>query len=464
MSLYTTLSIAKQGLYTAQLGLQITAQNIANVNTPGYKRQQLIQANMPYGLGVTVQAIDRNLDVFAEKRLIDVTSDSARSSLTSMAYRELESLFNEVADRGLDAEFEDFFASLQDLSSRPSGSAERSTLRSQGESIGHLFEFFSQQMEEQGRNQDLVIDNGIAKANAIVDSIAELNQQIAESMQNKIGVNELKNERDEWVRQLAELMPVTVSEDENGNYSLFIEKGMPLVAGAQAYHLRAQPDVTNDLKKNIVWMSNENVKMDVTHQISSGSLGAALEIRDEIVPEQMERLDRLAAEFVMAFNEQHRAGTGLDGVSGRNFFEALPVYTRIGQGSDGGVGVSSAVVTDETLLTLDKYEVRFTTASDYELVNTTTGASITSGVYTPGMTLTFDGIQVSFNNVSGPPQAGDYFQIDTVSEASKNVRISAAVTSSLDAIAAGYTSGTGDNQNALELADLENKSIVAGGT
>jgi len=464
MSVYTTLSIARQALYVSQIGLQMTAQNIANVNTQGYKRQRVNQANLPYGLGVTIQSIERQLNLFAEKRLLDVTSDSTRATATAVTCKNLEDLFNDVAQRGLDAEFQDFFQALQDLSARPSGASERATLRSRGESISNLFGFYYGQMTQEMNSQDVVIEDAVTKINSILKNVAELNRQIGESVENKMGINELRNERDEWVRQLAELMPVTASEDAKGNYTLYLKESMPLVAGVIYYQLETETDVTNDLKKEVFWRTDSGIRQNITDKISSGTMGAALEIRDKIVPEQMAKLDRLAAEFVLAFNAQHRAGTGLDNVSGRNFFATLPVYAKTGQGSQGGAGVTSAVVADETRLTLDDYEIRFTSPATYELRDVTAGTTVASGAYTPGMTVSFDGIDVTLNDVTGPPVTGDYIRVNTVTEAARNMRVADEILNSTDAIAAGLSDGSGDNRNALELANLENKPVAAGGT
>ena len=81
-----------------------------------------------------------------------------------------------------------------------------------------------------------------------------------------------------------------------------------------------------------------------------------------------------------------------------------------------------------------------------------------------GGAITFDGISVTLSDVSAPPVAGDVFRVSTVGEAAKNIRIASGVAASFDAIAAGLTSASGDNQNALLLADLENAQLAAGGT
>jgi len=464
MSLLTSLSIARQGIAVSQLGLQLTAQNVANVNTEGYKRQRLIQVNMPYGLGVAAQSIQRVLDPLAERRLLGVTSSASSGNMAADAYSEMENLFNDLNGRGLDDEFQDFFQSLQDLASAPGGQAERATLRSRGESITRTFEFLRMQMENLRESQDIEIESGVAQANEIVRNIAELNRNIA-AMSKEIGYNELLNNRDEWVRKLSELMPVTARNDKNGNFILFIEGGMPLVSGTECHQLDSRPDPTDALRRDIFWKTQSGVEMVVTDQMTSGRLGGALRVRDTIVPEQMRKLDATAAEFVLLFNRQHRAGMGLDSVGGRDFFATLPVNTQVGKGAQGSAVVTATSIIDDAALTLDDYEIRFTSPATFEVVNVITGAIVPStppaGAYTAGVPITFDGLSVT---IAGVPQTGDFFQVSIVTGAAGNMQISSALAASLDAIAAGFTGETGDNENALLLADMENQPVAAGGT
>jgi flagellar hook-associated protein 1 FlgK len=463
-SIQSTLSIARQGLMTSQLGLHITGHNVANVNTVGYKRQRVNQVNMPYGMGVRVESIERNIEPLVQKRLLDVTSSNALQTDRAECYQQLEELMNETKNRGLDAELSDFFESLQDLSSAPGGQAERTTLRGRGESLASVFEYYHDQMAQQIADQDKAIDTDVATANDLINRIAAKNQAIAMTRNDEIALNDLYNDRDELVRQLAEILPVTQGEDERGTYMLFVEAGMPLVAGVQAYQLESRPDATDDNKRDVYWVSDTGATQDVTSQMTKGSLGAAIEARDKLIPDELEKIDRLAAEFVLAFNEQHRAGTGLDGVSGRNFFSTLPVFTHVGENSQGGVGVMSATVADETQLTLDDYEIRFTSPTTYEVVNTTAGTTVTSGAYTPGATLTFAGMSITLDNASGPPVAGDYFRVNMYENASENIELTADLQNSTDVIAAGFTGQTGDNQNALRLIALQSQALAGNST
>lgn len=465
MSLNASLSIARQGLAVSQLGLQVTAQNIANVNTDGYRRQNLIQSNLPYGLGVTMQSIDRVLHPLGESQLLNQTSIASASTTMATAYSEIESLFNEVNNRGLDAEFQDFFKASQDLSASPGGQSERATLRSRGESIGSVFSFLNQQLKSQMQLQDQDLGQQVQTANGLIRKIANLNQAIGGAQGNEIGTNELLNDRDTAVRDLAKIVPVAVSQNEQGAYQLYIQSGMPLVVGTDYYQLEARPDPANNLQRDIYWVNQQGTQMDITKQFQEGTLGAALQLRDHAIPEQLAKLDRVAAEFVMAFNAQHRAGTGLDGVSGRDFFNQLPAYTHAGKDNLGGATVTASSIVNPAATTFDNYEIRFTAPGAYDVVNTTTGATVVAGgAYTSGTAIAFDGLSVTIGDTTSAPQTGDTFAVSIVTDAAAKVGISAALAASTDVIAAGQSASSGDNRNALALAGLQTRTVALGGT
>jgi flagellar hook-associated protein 1 FlgK len=267
------------------------------------------------------------------------------------------------------------------------------------------------------------------------------------------------------VRNLAQIVPVTVSQNEQGAYQLYIQSGMPLVVGTDCYQLKASPNPANDNQRDILWVNQQGTQMDISKQLQTGTLGATLQLRDQTIPEQLAKLDRVAAEFVMAFNAQHRAGTGLDGVSGRDFFGQLPVYTHAGTNNQGGATVTASSIVTPAATTFDNYQIQFTAPGAYNVVNTTTGATVVAGgAYTSGTPIAFDGLSVTIGDTASAPQTGDTFAVSIVTGAAANVGISAALAASTDVIAAGQSASSGDNRNALALAGLESQNVAIGGT
>ena len=111
-------------------------------------------------------------------------------------------------------------------------------------------------------------------------------------------------------------------------------------------------------------------------------------------------------------------------------------------------------IADASLLTFDTYQIVFTSASAFNVVDTTTGSTVTTGAtYTSGADITFDGLTAVITNNTGAPAAGDIFTVDAHSDAAVNLSVALTDT---DQIAASSTAAgvPGDNLNALALVDI----------
>src|SRR5262245_6292756 len=123
MSLFGSIQIANNSLQAAQIGLQVTGNNIANANTPGYLRQRAeFEPTAPYrlgslllGTGVTVTGIKQQTDSFLEDRLRGATADLANGEAQSSAYTQLESILAELGDNDLSTSLSSFFAKINDV-------------------------------------------------------------------------------------------------------------------------------------------------------------------------------------------------------------------------------------------------------------------------------------------------------------------------------------------------------------
>ena len=83
---FSPMEVGRRALQAAQLGITVTGQNIANVNTPGYSRQSVMLsataadgANLGLvGSGVTIQGVQQFRDRFVDTRLQTETAISGR--------------------------------------------------------------------------------------------------------------------------------------------------------------------------------------------------------------------------------------------------------------------------------------------------------------------------------------------------------------------------------------------------
>src|SRR5262245_1142833 len=145
MSLYSSLQIASNSLLVSQLGLQVTGNNIANANTPGYLRQQLNLAPMEpqrlggltIGLGVTVTGITQQIDKFLEQRLRSATSDVANGEAQEGVYAQLEAIIGELGDTDLSTSLSKFFNSIHDILNQPESASVRNIAVLAGQTLAH---------------------------------------------------------------------------------------------------------------------------------------------------------------------------------------------------------------------------------------------------------------------------------------------------------------------------------------
>ncbi|NUP88838.1 MAG: flagellar hook-associated protein FlgK [Candidatus Sumerlaeia bacterium] len=458
------LNTGRQGIFVNQIALRVTGQNIANVNTPGYTRQRPIFDPSAFGNGVSVRTIQQ-----LRFRFYDAQLSTEQQSLGSLSVKQevmsrLEAIFNETSGTGISTAMRDLFQSLHDLSSHPDGTAQREAVRTRAGSLGDVFAAVRGRVEATRRDADLQSKALVTQVNGLTAQIAALNDQITRQTTSAQAPNELIDQRQRLVNELSQIVSIQTFED-GPSLTVMIAGGHPLVEGVNAAELSTREDMANGGMSRILYHLPGGVTADITGRISEGKIGGLLAVRDGDVVEQLRQIDQLAAQLMTRFNLQHRLGTGLDGVSGRDLFSQAPVWSAPGPGSTSNVGQTGSAIVDQSLLTFQDYEVRFTSATTYDLVNTTTGAALATGAtYTPGSAIVFDGISITLDNLAGPPLAGDVVRVNSYTGASGSLTLDPAVAGDLRALAAGLSAEPGDNRNALALAGLESALAMGGGT
>ena len=147
MSLFSSIQIANNALFAAQTGLQVTGNNIANANTPGYLRQKVVftpaptqlVGTLPLGMGVQVAGIIQQTDRFLTERLRSSISDLSQSEAQESTYLQLESILGELGDTDLSTSFSRFFAAVHNVQNQPEDTAVRNLAAMQGASSARTF-------------------------------------------------------------------------------------------------------------------------------------------------------------------------------------------------------------------------------------------------------------------------------------------------------------------------------------
>jgi flagellar hook-associated protein 1 FlgK len=347
--IYGLLNNAKSALFTQQKAIDVTANNIANVNTEGYSRQRLSvkqngQINYEGGTlnsGVqTTTSIQRIYDRFLSSQLSDAAAQKGRWQAQKDTLEKAELMFGDASGYGLNSAMGEFFSSWQEVANNPSGFTERAALLADAQSMTELFNKLDRDLNQVQSDSDLSIIGTVEDINTLSREIADLNLKIAEVENGSEHIaNEFRDHRDMKLKELSELIEVNSFEDDNGYLTIATANGHNLVEGARSWQLTTES--TTDGFKDVFWESSSGTLNNITDEISTGKLKGWIEARDEIIPDYRSRLDDLAQKMAETVNEQHHLGRDLYGHEGLDFFVSA---------SGGPVTGAAELVVNNTIL------------------------------------------------------------------------------------------------------------------
>jgi flagellar hook-associated protein 1 len=321
-SLFGTLQIALGALEADRGAVEVTSNNIANVNTAGYSREQVnLQENAPiqvgnilFGTGVSLGQTTSVRDNLLEQRLDQENTSSGQLNSFLGAMNQVQTLFNETAGAGLQSPLTAFFNSLTQLTTDPSNSSYRQAVLTAGQNLASDMQQDDSNLHSLQANTDQSVVQDVNQVNQLTQQIAALNVQVStlESLGKDPGA--FLDQRTQLVRQLAGLVDISETTANNGSLTIATTSGASLVDGSQSFALSTQinPNTTyHDVFANGV---------DITQNIIGGSLGGSIQARDTAIPGVLNQLDTLAYNLETSFNTQSRAGFDANGNPGVNFF------------------------------------------------------------------------------------------------------------------------------------------------
>jgi flagellar hook-associated protein 1 FlgK len=343
-SIFSSLEIAREALFAQQVGLDVTQNNIANVNTPGYSRQRADFApggmatpgNLQSGSGVQVVGIQSYRDRLLDQRVNDELQGQGEYQASSTALQQVETLFNDTANSGLQSAISTFFNSFSSLANSPEDASLREQVLANGDQLGSEFRQSYEQVQGVQSQLDRQVGETVSQINTIAANIAKLNAEVAATRGENSDANNLDDQRQELIDQLAGLVDISYYTDaESGNISITTRQGALLVAGDQSNPWQA---VTTSSSPFLQIQANGK---DITSQIQSGELGGLLKTRDTNIPSYLNALDDLAATIISSVNTQNKLGSDLNGDTGGNFFAPfVPVVPGSNQGAARAIQVA----------------------------------------------------------------------------------------------------------------------------
>ena len=329
-SIFGSLNIGRVALSVQQTAINVTGHNIANVNTPGYTRQRVdmistsVQGyqNFAMGSGVAVDEIERIYDKFIQGQLSTENQELGYWEGMKNYLDRVEIVFNEASGSGISQAMDDFWNAWNDLSNNPSGYVERISLLSASNSLSMTFNENYDSLTQLQDNISMDIAGNIESINLKADQVRALNQQILQAETSGSSANDLKDRRDLFVNDLAKMIDLNVSEDNNGNINIYVGTGQPLVTGTDSWSLATTANPASPNQDLVVWKSKDGSTIDITNNISGGKLKGMLDVRDNIISDYIGRMNELAETIIDSVNALHASGDDLNGDPGGLFFSA----------------------------------------------------------------------------------------------------------------------------------------------
>ncbi len=323
------INIASSGLFVNQKAMETIGNNIANANTPGFKRQRVIisegnPASGAYasgttnhtalGTGARVEAIQRVQDEFIEFRLRGANSSAGFWQMMDQRLGQIESLFAEPSDTAIQGYLDKFWNAWQDLSANPESIPLRTNVVRLAETLSARIKNVYSQTKQIRYDIDFEIDNLVEQINRVAKEIAAINQQIGAANALNESPNALLDKRDYLVTELSKLVDVTQFGRQGNDFIVNIG-GKSLVTGTIALQLKTV--FRADGHKVMVWAEDDS---DVN--INSGKIAGLINVRDNYVPEYLRHLDQIAETLVNEVNALHRSGKDFNGRGNIDFFVA----------------------------------------------------------------------------------------------------------------------------------------------
>ncbi len=318
------------GTQAAQTGIAVTGNNIANMKTENYSRQnvELVTKKPQYtyngaiGKGVDVEAVRREYDDLLASSVRTTNSALQYYSSTSSTLQHAMLYFNELeSGSGLGDALKNYFNAWQDLSnSAPDNTSEsltkRQVLVEAADTLATKIKDGYKYLEDTRTNCDYIIQQEVDSVNKITKEIAKLNKEIVAAEALGQPANELRDMRDGLLDSLAAKTEINTHLRPDGSIAVFM-KGQTLVDGGTAHILLTEKDPENENHLKVMWKTdNPNSKpFDMTSFMKNGTIAAQLQVRDKELKQYEKDLDALAKKMIEETNRVHATGMGLDGAS-----------------------------------------------------------------------------------------------------------------------------------------------------
>jgi flagellar hook-associated protein 1 len=348
-SVMTIINNALSGAVAAQAALNAASQNVANLQTKGYTRQNAVLVAVSPGIGtkqagngVQVSALMRVSDSYKTQQLWRANAELGRYTTQQPYLTQLEQVMGDDKS-SLSYSVDNFFKALNAVGEEPTSTPLRGQVVAQAGALAESFNSIYQVTRNQQLSVQQQRDAILPKFNTLTQNIAALNQRIVAAGASGTNVSGLIDERDQAIDSLAQMAAIEVLEQPDGSRAVSLKSGQPLVVGNQAGALGI--DTSSGSPQMQVTFAQSKYAVDDT--ALGGQLGGLGTFEKKILEPLQQSIMAMAEKVATKINDQLAAGMDSTGTPGK------PMFDIAGSGATGILSLTAGYKAEDLALSAD---------------------------------------------------------------------------------------------------------------
>jgi flagellar hook-associated protein 1 FlgK len=441
MSAGALFSLGQRALAASYAQLQTTSNNISNVNTKGYSRQEVELATAGgvftgagfFGRGVDVVSVQRAHDEFLNREAGLSSAIAEADSTRSLQLQRLEKVFG-VGESGIGKAANEFFNAYSDVASKPQDLPSRQVVLARAGELASRFNSAAVQIDNLQAGITIDLKTSVAQVNELTSQIAQFNEKISAQRGTGQPPNDLLDQRDTAIRDLGKLVQVTTIPSDDGTVGVFMGGGQALVLNNSSIDLVAMPDAYDSSKVSIGIAGQGGSQTLPDSFFTGGSITGLLRFQASDLTDARNLLGQMALGIGLQVNEQQGKGVDLLGQTGLSMFRfasasGLPTLPALASSLNGGS--ASVSLTLQSPASLTAASVSSVQAADYRITADGSGGfsmqRLKGGAPDPqysAVTVANNSVVEGFRiSISGTASAGDTFLLQPAGGAARDIAL-----------------------------------------
>lgn len=316
MSLTSALLSSQYGIVKAENQLSIASANVSNADKEGYTRKSYQETAYVSVDGTSISyksSIERSANQYLTDAVNRESTNLGYHSTTDRYMRQYDdSMGSTGGQSSISASLDELVVSIDALEQTPEDTSQQINVIQAADDLAYELNRQSAEIQDLRLQADQEIDNTVDEINALLQELDDYNDAIVDAKARNIPTADLEDERAVALEELSKLMDTQYHEKDNGSIQIYSTGGDLLLGeNAKTLEFTSTGNMTGDATYPGALSGITVDGEDITSTIRGGKLGALLDIRDESLVEEQDKLDELATELMDEMNRIHNAGASV---------------------------------------------------------------------------------------------------------------------------------------------------------